>query len=277
MQQHLHIIKIITLALCCFLLSGCAGQAMPQPAQSTPEAARMQPLGTPAPTPVTIDKNSYKINEDNKTFTLKRTIIPKEGVPPMLLIVSGIIDESDYWLLGERLTITDDMTDQILQTYTLKRGRMYEPFWILTKQEAEKRLNEWPPDESPPIELIIEDLNFDGWLDFRICLDSGIRNTFYWYWLWNPASQLFEKSMELENLHLSSAEFFQEEQYFTSINVDSVYNYFTLTGKYIDGLPTIIRAEDHIADYDKDVLHTVIRELVDGKIVVVEEYDKPLG
>lgn len=286
MQLRLHILKTAALLLC-FFLSGCTAPVKEQArtlAEKTSGAATdLQPLHTaPLPTasPVVIDKNTYEINEQERTFALKRTIIPKEGMPPMLLIVSGSIDEDDYWLFADQLIVADARTRQILQTYTLKLDYWYEPFWLITRPQAEKEPDEWPADIDsdgwPPQDaLFIEDLNFDGWLDFRICSDSGAMNDSYWYWLWDQEAQIFERSMELDALHLLNPQFFQEGQYFTAFYSDSASDHTDWMYKYINGFPVLIKETKRTVNYDKEITHIVIRELVDGKLVIMEEYEKP--
>lgn len=67
-------------------------------------------------------------------------------------------------------------------------------------------------DADPPLdgELLIEDLNFDGWPDLRIFSYQARIGSGWFYWLWDPEAEAFTLHQEMEDLYTPVVE--QAEQ-----------------------------------------------------------------
>ncbi len=141
--------------------------------------------------------------------------------------------------------------------------------------------NWWSDDEMYGFKLA--DWNFDGYLD--ICIntipyyyDEGT----YLYWLWDNELQQFVPSDEYRKLYDYYDIFIDTENELIMCYEDygwysSVVTYF----KCIDNkLVTVYNCETRYDwnryDGDEWFLHTIIQEMVDGKLVVVKDYYEPL-
>lgn len=165
----------IMLLLCAGLLSAC-GQAEPAaPAASAPElsaAADVQPAAPP------VDRGlarETRLAIGEETYTIRRI-----GT-----------DEGDPW-------------DPTVDTVEIYRGEdLNGPVQVFP---------DFRGDGTPPLdgELRVEDLNFDGWPDFRLfnCRHRG--NECWYCWLWDPEADAFTYAADFSQL--SNCVWNQEEQ-----------------------------------------------------------------
>lgn len=57
-----------------------------------------------------------------------------------------------------------------------------------------------PNYEDSPIELIGEDVNFDGYTDFYLLYSKGNLNTYYCFWIWDMEKRTYEYYLPLSNV-----------------------------------------------------------------------------
>ena len=116
--------------------------------------------------------------------------------------------------------------------------------------------------------LTVEDMNFDGFEDFRIVQFTGTPNTPYFFWLYDPKSKKFRKSVELEDI--TSPVFDQKNKTITSDWTDNAAHHGTTIRKYIKGRLTKTKEIDKSADpKDSNYMIVTTRELIAGKWKVV--------
>ncbi|MDQ0195255.1 XAC2610-related protein [Paenibacillus wynnii] len=131
---------------------------------------------------------------------------------------------------------------------------------------------ETPDDES--FGFVIEDMNFDGYLDIRIQIDTpAAPNISYYCWIWDRSTSRFIENLDLESI--TSPEFDSKNKIITSFGRASAAEHFTETYKYMAGIPTLMKKITEIID-DKDIVHYIVEERLNNKIQVTKKYDEPL-
>lgn len=132
-------------------------------------------------------------------------------------------------------------------------------------------------NNSKSLGFIIEDMNFDGYKDIRIQRNTPAGpNISYYCWLWDNDAMQFVNNKNLEGI--IAPRFDPDKKIITSFLRESAGHHYDYTYKYIDGIPTVIRIQEHIGGAMVDgkmVDHFIIKELKDGKMQVAEEYTKP--
>lgn len=124
--------------------------------------------------------------------------------------------------------------------------------------------------------VIIEDMNFDGYLDIRI--QSGTPagpNIPYLYWLWDPKSSTYVANPNHEQI--MSPAFDSDSQTIQSSIRESPTFYSDHTYRYIDGIPILIKRIEREADTEKKVWHITIKELVNQQLKVTGQYEETLS
>lgn len=92
----------------------------------------------------------------------------------------------------------------------------------------------------PESDLIIEDVNFDGILDFYIHETSGTYLSFYHYWVWIKDDGAFIYDEALNALSLPCPEFDAKEKKIVTYDKDGPTWYANCTYKYVRGKPTLM-------------------------------------
>ncbi len=87
-------------------------------------------------------------------------------------------------------------------------------------------------DTDAPL-LIAEDMNFDGYTDFRLPSSLGNVNSFYYCWLWDMSEKTFKYFPPLSAI--CSPEFNQSTKEIVSTNRSSAIKYDVTTYKWVDG------------------------------------------
>ena len=118
--------------------------------------------------------------------------------------------------------------------------------------------------------LILEDINFDGFLDMSILYDTGASYEWVRYWVWDKDRGGFQLDEALEALHLGEIIVDARAKTFTSYCPDSVSSYTERTFQYIDGAPVLIRQEEAVYNVERDKVVTTIQERIEGELKVVE-------
>lgn len=118
--------------------------------------------------------------------------------------------------------------------------------------------------------FILEDMNFDGFNDFRLFqFLPAAPNIPYYYWLYNPQKKEFELSKDLEEI--TSPEFDSSGKIITSHWRAGYGHYGQSTYKYINGKATLIEETEFYLD-EKDEAKTIIeyRKRIKGKMILIK-------
>ncbi len=119
--------------------------------------------------------------------------------------------------------------------------------------------------------LIAEDMNFDGYTDFRLMESpSAGPNTCWYFWLFDPETGIFCRSREYEESNLVSPEFIQEDRMIMCFHRDGMGIYGTEYYIIENGHLLLIRA-DQTEFKSPDSLVSTVTELVNGEMVVTEQ------
>lgn len=239
--------KLSLIVAAVFLLTACADA---------------QAAGSPAPTSAPAFVDGYQIHPEENTFLLQIPIRPNpQRDTELILSIDGSLDERQYFLLAQNLRILDAKTGEERQNFPLSYYN--GPFWLTVLSPSMEVSNE----------LVIEDLNFDGYTDFRILVDIGTAGTdVYQYWTWNERAEQFDKNMELEELKLYNPKFDSESQTIVSYYADSATDSEERMYQYIDGMPKLVKWVKCSFDFDVEKLQVITTELQDGGLFVKEEY-----
>jgi hypothetical protein len=118
--------------------------------------------------------------------------------------------------------------------------------------------------------FVLEDVNFDKILDFRIIqLIPAGPNIPYYFWVFDDKLQIFQRDTTLEDI--TSPDFDYEKKIITSSWRSSCCDHGCSTYKYINGKITMIK-EFEIADDLENPGQQIIttKELIDGQMKLVE-------
>lgn len=113
----------------------------------------------------------------------------------------------------------------------------------------------------------IDDVNFDGYLDFYYADFRGNVNSFYHFWLWNPKTETYVKSEELNNISLPA--FKQNTKIVSGYNRSSAVSNTRTFYKYINEVLTCVRILDMGYPDENNLQLLTVQDYVDGKLVKV--------
>ncbi len=194
-------------------------------------------------------------------------------------------DEDSLELLREIKDIKNDDINLYFKIYGepyhdrgnakfIKRIDIYNHSDLELLQEIELD-SAWTPDlENYGVH--IEDMNFNGYKDFRVQRSLGASfNVPFKYWLWDEEKCRFVKCDKLAKI--ISPEFNQEEETITSwIRINAVRD-IEYTYQYIDDVPTKIKeVEKGLKDINGEShIYHIKRELEDRDMKVTEERYEP--
>ncbi|MBP2642669.1 MAG: hypothetical protein H6Q67_556 [Firmicutes bacterium] len=119
----------------------------------------------------------------------------------------------------------------------------------------------------------IEDMNFDGYKDFRLqqWITTGA-NTPYRYWIWNQATSQFILNNELEPI--TSPRMDYENKEIVSYVRDGAARHIIITYKYIDGHILQTQMIQTEVDLPNNLIHITVERLKNGSTVTAK-YDAP--
>jgi len=114
--------------------------------------------------------------------------------------------------------------------------------------------------------LVTEDMNFDGFMDFRLMENpTAGPNTYWLFWLYDPETGTFTKADVWNELGLVSPEFLPEEHRIRSFSRDGYGLYETRMFDVTEGIPML--AMRIYTEWEDDTLYSITEELVDGAMM----------
>ncbi len=130
--------------------------------------------------------------------------------------------DSDSGCILQTLKISDSSTDSVIQEIDI---------YDLTMMKGKDNLTVWDKND---IEFVLEDFNFDGYLDFKIF--DTMNGTYLEEWIyliWNPELEIFEENEELSRI--PSVYFDQEKKLVYGTDRFWAGGHEYQTYQYIDG------------------------------------------
>jgi len=160
---------------------------------------------------------------------------------------------SVYWTTGEGLP-DGFASAHTVMTAPLSGGEA-DRFQVDTRFHADLDPSGW---------FVVEDMNFDGFLDFRLMESPSAGPDTYWlFWLFDPGSGRFRRASEWESAGLVSPEFDPVERTIRSFSRGG-YGLYTTTWFVVeDGIPEPVRMEI-TEPGEGDSLFLVTMERIDG-------------
>jgi len=123
--------------------------------------------------------------------------------------------------------------------------------------------------------LVLEDMNFDGYLDIRIQADSPAGpNIPYYYWLWDQKKGKYMANTELE--FITSPEFDHDSQTIQSMVRDYSGLFIENTYRYVEGVPTLIKRVEWELNPANDLWHVTVKELRGQQLVITKQYEEAM-
>jgi len=140
------------------------------------------------------------------------------------------------------------------------------------------------PDYIKTYGFNLDDWNFDGYLDISLFEHRGgsMGNSPHYYWIWDKKERQFIENSDLEIIsHSSRVSIDKENEQIISWSRAGLEDY-TLYYKVQKSNKYLLVKADESKLYGPDdpqvgSVHHIIRELVNGKMVITEEYDEDLG
>ena len=119
--------------------------------------------------------------------------------------------------------------------------------------------------------LIAEDMNFDGYTDFRL-MESPTAgpNTYWYFWLYDPDTGTFYRSMEYEDSNLVSPEFDQDNKTIICFHRDGMGIYGT-EHYFVENGHLLLVRDEQTEFQGPDSLVTTVTELVNDEMIVTEQ------
>ena len=196
----------------------------------------------------------YYIDESTNTFSLVQIVPAQQELPPLCITITGELQDGRYY--GKEAFVISLTDGTLLQKIYLEEedmGIVYPEFSSYAEMS-----------------LILEDINFDGFLDMGILYDTGASYEWVRYWMWDKGRGGFQLDEALEALHLGEIIVDAKTETFISYYADSVSSYTERTFQYIDGAPVLIRQEEAVYDVERDKVVVTIQERIEGEMEVVE-------
>lgn len=241
------------------LLCGCgAVTESPAPAVTpTPEAV-ITPVPEPAPSPeptpmldlpdgtVVLDGKEYHYNPDSASHdTYEIDVGDGEHIFRVEAVSAGL------WA-------NEFCRDLTLSLY---EGDNWKPTQVI-----ETDVGVWPES----FEFCVEDLNFDGYMDFYYLYSQGTHNRYYAYYVWDKETEQFVEDpyglSELEN-----PTFDPEQKAVVSWYRSSIWGGKQSYYRYMDGQLTCVRVCGYPYEHGPESATLYVKDLVDGELKTVFE------
>ena len=125
-------------------------------------------------------------------------------------------------------------------------------------------------EESKKYVFVLEDVNFDGFNDFRVIqFEPANPNIPYYYWTFNYKKQIFQRDTALEEI--TSPDIDHKRKVITSFWQAGWCDHGVDTYKYINGKITLIQKYEFACDEkNPELLISTTRKLINGKMKLVQ-------
>ncbi len=217
-------------------------------------------------TSIFIEDNPIDNEQKEKFFAITekelKTIHFKEQVSQDLPLfdfdVQGYRTKDGYNYVAKSISISND--GELIQKIEL----------------TQDEVTGYPTSYDENFGFTIEDMNFDGYMDFRIIKYVPIGpNISYCMWVWNLKTNQFDENYELEQIF--APVFDQDKKLISSFTRGSATDHYEDTYQYIDGKLTQIKsiATGYVNEEDLQNSYYIEHQLINGKweLIKKEKYD----
>ena len=125
-------------------------------------------------------------------------------------------------------------------------------------------------------DFIVEDMNFDGYNDFRLLeyMPAFAYNANYYDWIFDPSTGQFSRDTLLEQVYGPTFERNSKQVIYSWREPGNFEHYGTDIYEYVSGRITLVESEENIPDYregkeEPDYI-TIRKKLVNGEMVEVK-------
>ncbi len=127
-----------------------------------------------------------------------------------------------------------------------------------------------PASDDTATQLIAEDMNFDGYTDFRLPSSLGSVNSFYYCWLWDMSEKTFKYYYPLSAI--CSPEFKKDTKEIVSTNRSSASRYDVTTYTWVDGQLSVqkhelVTADENITSTGAEIAENDTVEISNGMFI----------
>lgn len=199
-----------------------------------------------------LDKFLTITDKDIYTIHFKEQI--SSDLSPFDFDIQGYRTKDGYHYAAKNITISLD--GKVIQKITFK----------------EDELTGYPTGYDKNFGFTAEDMNFDGYKDFRIVqYVPAAPNISYIMWIWNPKTNQFQEDSDLEQI--LSPEFDQEKKLIYSFTRGSATDHYDDTYQYINGKLTHIKsiATGYVNNEDPENTYYMEYQLLDGKLQLIKK------
>lgn len=230
--------RLVCVMLFLLLLSSC-GQSTSPLQEVLDETVSIKAKPSEPEQAMSETTTNVYIQEDDVTVGLEQYTIRRIGADSTYFFDRPILDTVEVYRNGDFSAPT-----QIFQDFTY--------------------------DSEAPVngEFIVEDLNFDGWPDFRIFAYQSRIGSGWFYWCWNPDTEEFVLQQEMENILTPVVN--QAEQTIYSSELYGLGGFSFSTFRWEDGTLVETQCFSVVWDGDRLVNRWYIRR--DGVLHIEKEW-----
>ena len=199
-------------------------------------------------------------------FITKFEVNINDSVPELIIEALAFFDKRFNGYSVETLTISEASTGIIMQE--IKIPKYYS---------SESPDTTVPIEQSDTMGLLFEDYNFDGYVDMSLWKHQGGTSTNEprFYWLFDIDTMQFVSNSQLEDISYSSWIGIDNELKQISGNSRNrdgyvIWYYEFRADEYVHVKTKTMTVDERTGD--SIIWHTVISELIDGEMVVTEDY-----
>lgn len=254
---------LIAVLLCTFIAfsSGCEAETVILDEHAMFEATQgpsgmASPLPTMDTTPLDLQGQEDGINFQGivRTFKLRGGVVDQREIK--LEFFLSEVDDRDWPHKGKICVWLDDQLIQEIE----------EAAAVFTLRQTD--------DDA----CIIEDMDFDSFMDFRIMRDFGTGGVYYYCYLWNEEEEKYERRKSYDEM-VGNLSFHAWDGVILGNERDGAAYYVYFTYMVIEGesVPVLKREERFEFNDEYDLVTQTVSAVIDEEWIVIKEWTEERG